>query len=70
MDPSSFKKVGDSDNFFIHFSSTELCNRFKNNFTGVIGHTCCSGKGVVIKSFENNKITSSEQVNAIKDKFK
>ena len=73
MDPSSYKMFGygdGDDNFFAHFSSSELCNSFKTKFTGVVGHTCCSGKGVVIKSFEGVKITSSNQVNTIKDKFK
>jgi hypothetical protein len=70
MDPIKIKLFGDDDNFFVHFSSSELCNTFKGKFTGTLGHTCCSGKGVVIKSFEGVKITSSEQVNAIKDKFK
>lgn len=71
MDPSSYKMFGDDDdNFFAHFSSSELCNSFKTKFTGVVGHTCCSGKGVVIKSFEGVKITSSNQVNTIIDKFK
>ena len=38
-------KYSDSDKFFIHFNTPEECQSFIQSYNGVVGHTCCFGKG-------------------------
>ena len=55
---------------FIHFTTKELYDKFKAKYTGVLGHTCCSGKGVNLVSFNGVEVTKSEQIDEIRQKFK
>jgi hypothetical protein len=57
------------DKFFIHFSSKEECDRFKTEFNGTIGHTCCSGKGVHVKTYNGLAVDSDKIYNNIKKKY-
>ena len=67
----NYKKIsfGDDDKYFIHFSSIEGCDKFKNEFNGSIGHTCCSGKGVHVKNYNGVAVDSDEIYNTIKKKY-
>lgn len=38
-------KYSDSEKFFIHFNTPEECQSFIQSYNGVVGHTCCFGKG-------------------------
>jgi hypothetical protein len=57
------------DKFFIHFSSKEECDTFKTEFNGTIGHTCCSGKGVHVKTYNGLAVDSDKIYNNIKKKY-
>ena len=54
-----------TNDFYIHFKTTELCDKFINSSNVEIGHRCCLGKGVLLKSYNSQKITSYEQIHAI-----
>ena len=54
----------DKDKNFIHFESVELCNKFKEWYSGSIGHTCCDGKGCLVIDASNNK-----QIHEIQNDF-
>lgn len=54
----------DEDSFFIHFETPQLCQQFKQYYTGPIGHTCCSGKGCKLLD-----VTSWNQIHNIKKIF-
>ena len=54
----------DKDNNFIHFESVELCNKFKEWYSGSIGHTCCGGKGCLVIDASNN-----QKIREIQDDF-
>ena len=43
-----------SNSVYIHFDTTVLCNQFKNWYDGELGHTCCAGKGCLLKNIESN----------------
>jgi hypothetical protein len=45
--------------YFIHFNTKLECDRFKSVFNGTIEHSCCSGKGVKVISFNLNPINVS-----------
>ena len=42
------------DKQFIHFSSSKLCDQFKQQYRGNIGHTCCYGKGCLLLDVKTN----------------
>ena len=68
----NYKKISfgdDDDKYFIHFSSIEGCDKFKKEFNGSIGHTCCSGKGVHVKTYNDVAVDSDEIYNTIKKKY-
>ena len=57
------------DEFYIHFKSSQLCDKFIANNNIEIGHRCCLGKGVLLKKFNNQKITSYEQIKIIEKTY-
>ena len=45
------------DTHNIHFNNVELCDKFKEWYTGSIGHTCCDGRGCLLKGIsEHTKV--------------
>ena len=64
------ENINDKKQAFIHFKSKELCDKFKKKYTGVLGHTCCSGTGVKLVSFNGVEVTTSEQIDEIRQNFK
>ena len=62
--------IGGSENVFLHFKTKEECKLFMNKYNEAMGHTCCSGKGVCIKTYKNKKVTSYDQLEDIKTNFK
>ena len=68
----NYKKISfgdDDDKYFIHFSSKEVCDTFKTEFNGSLGHTCCSGKGVCVKTYNGVSVDNAEIYNTIKKKY-
>ena len=57
------------DEFYIHFRTSSLCEKFILNNNVEIGHRCCLGKGVLIKSINNEKITSYSQIKPIEIEY-
>ena len=53
----------DGKDTFIHFDTAEMCQRFKAQYTGLVGHTCCSGKGCLLYD------TSNKQMHIIKKTY-
>ena len=47
------------DSFFVHFSSIQDCNIFKSKYNGTTGHVCCKGKGIHIKTYNDNKVDNT-----------
>ena len=45
-----------NNDYYIHFSSNDLCNKFKKEYNGLLGNTCCLGKGVHIKTYNGIKV--------------
>lgn len=43
---------------FVHFKNKYLCTLFKNTYTYNYGHTCCSGKGTVIRGDIDMKVVN------------
>lgn len=39
---------GNKDEYYIHFNSELMCDKFILNNNVEIGHRCCSGKGVLL----------------------
>ena len=71
MDMSNTLKIIDgSENVFLHFNSKEECELFMDKYNEKMGHICCAGKGVCIKTYKNKKVTSYDQIKDIKKKFK
>jgi hypothetical protein len=68
----SYEKIsfGDDDGkYFIHFSSKEGCDKFKNEFNGSIGHTCCTGKGVHVKTYNGVAVDNAEIYENIRKEY-
>lgn len=59
-----FNKESKDDNYFIHFATTEECDEFKTIYKGNIGHTCCNGKGCLLKD-----VKSYNEIHKIKKSF-
>ena len=59
----------DQEEFYIHFKSVSICEQFILNNNVEIGHRCCLGKGVLIKSLNNEKITSYSQIKPIEIEY-
>ena len=57
--------IGNCNDFYIHFESSKLCDKFISSSNVEIGHRCCLGKGVLLKSYNCEKITSYNQIHAI-----
>lgn len=62
--------IEESENVYIHFTTKEECNLFMKKYNEEMGHTCCYGTGVCIKTYKNKKVISYEQIEDIKTKFK
>ena len=62
--------IDGSENVFLHFKTKKECTLFMKKYNEEMGHTCCSGKGVCIKTYKNKKVTSYDQLEDIKTKFK
>ena len=56
---------GNKDEYYIHFNSGLMCDKFILNNNVEIGHRCCSGKGVLLKSFDNEKIANYNHIKRI-----
>ena len=62
------KLKDDENNFFIHYQTTHelktFMDKYKNIFT--FGHKCCSGKGCLIKTENNQELKSYADIKRIK----
>lgn len=58
----------EEEEFYIHFKSVSICEQFILNNNVEIGHRCCSGKGVLLKSFDNEKIANYDDIKRIERK--
>ena len=61
--------IMDDGKYFIHFSTIEECNTFKSGFNGSIGHTCCGGLGVHIKTYNGKDIDNEEIYENIRKEY-
>jgi len=65
MNDEKIRFYDDDNKYFIHFSSIEGCNKFKNEFNGSLGHICCGGKGVCVKTYNGVAVDNAEIYNTI-----
>ena len=61
--------IDGDDSFFVHFSSIQECNQFKPKFTGELGHICCNGKGIQVKTYNGKKV-DNEIYDIIRKEYK
>ena len=48
-------------NTFIHFDDSEICNQFKAQYKGALGHTCCNGEGCLLLDVDNTERNKIEK---------
>ena len=53
------KFIDKDDTFFVHFSSIQECNTFKQTFNGKTGNLCCKGKGIHVKTYNGKKVDNT-----------
>ena len=53
-----------NDTQFIHFKRVEVCEAFKQWYSGSIGHTCCNGLGCLL-----HNVTKLDKVEEIRRSF-
>ena len=63
-------KIGDNNEYYIHYSTIEDCDTFKLNFNGSLGHTCCYGKGVHVKTYNGSVVDNDDIHNVIRKEYK
>lgn len=56
--------------FFVHFNSSEECNKFKIIFNGTTGNMCCKGKGIHIKTYDGKIVNNTKIYDIIKKQYK
>ena len=49
-------RFDDDGKTFIHFGNKDLCNQFKIQYKGNLGHTCCNGKGCLLFDVNNKEM--------------
>jgi len=59
----------DTDEFYIHFNTPLICDKFISTNNVQIGHRCCSKKGVLLKSFDNEKIANYNHIKRIEREY-
>jgi hypothetical protein len=64
------KLIDGGDEFFVHFSSIQECSVFKNTFTGILGHMCCNGKGVHVKTYKGKTVNNYQIYDIIRKEYK
>jgi hypothetical protein len=62
--------INGDNTFFVHFSSIQECSVFKNTFTGILGHTCCNGKGVHVKTYKGKTVNNDQIYDIIRKEYK
>lgn len=63
-------KIGDNKEYYIHYSTIEECYAFKLNFNGSLGHTCCYGKGVHVKTYNGIVVDNQDIHDTIRKEYK
>ena len=63
-------KIGDNNEYYIHYSTKEECNKFKRKFNGSLGHTCCNGKGVHVKNYNGIAVDNDTIHENIRKEYK
>ena len=63
-------KIGDNNEYYIHYSTIEECETFKLNFNGLLGHTCCNGMGVHVKTYNGSVVDNGDIYNTIRKEYK
>jgi len=56
-----------SDEYYIHFDTSNECTKFRQTAEATFGHVCCSGKGVLLKTFNKIPIKNNQQIYNIKN---
>jgi hypothetical protein len=62
--------IPNNDVYFIHYSSKKECDNFKLIFKGLIGHSCCKGKGVHVKTYNGLTVDNDEIYENIRKEYK
>ena len=63
-------KIGDNNEYYIHYSSKKECNKFKIIFNGSVGNTCCNGKGIHVKTYNGVAVDNDTIYENIRKEYK
>ena len=66
----SINIIDTDNNYFIHYSSKKECSKFKKKFNGSIGHSCCNGKGVHVKTYNGVVVDNDTIYDNIRKEYK